>query len=664
MMGMASGMDTDFIIQQTLRMHQMRIDTQLRQRTLLQWRQDTHTGIRDQIAGFRNNFLSNLGVNSMINRNAFNTNKATASGKNADAVTVRALPGTSTNNIRIGNIDQLARGARAVTNDTVANSNKTNLNMTSGIGALFGGAGGSLSFSANAADVKNVDGENVKVLQTVATAGWDAHTTSTSSFKTSDGVTVTLTRDASTPGAYSFTAVKDDEILHTGIFTLSPDGETKITLGTEPDSAEVTLTKNAEGKISFGTTALDFVKEREVAATDGSMVKLTQSEDGTIRHNGNTMTFYGETSINVNGKDVRLTSNMNISQMVNAVNNSGAGVRMSYEQLNGRFTIESTAIGADARLDLTDSASQAFFAAIGFGPQIPTDNNGTPTGLASMMLQGKDAIVHINGDRITTNSNSFNFGGVAITLNRETQDAGTGAVGNTNENTIMVNLSRDVTDAMARIKDFVNAYNSIIARIEGLVKDRKAPNEVSYKPLTDEEKRGMSDKQIEEWETIAKKGILRNDQGLQDLARNLRAQLFEEVSAAGMKPFEIGLTTGNFFGGTGGQIVIDEEKLRAALEADPDKVADIFSSTEGNRGLLWRMNSILGDYVSGSQPHAIRNLESSIRRTNEQIEKMQNRMYAEEDRLYRQFAAMETALSRMQSQGDWFNSMLGGLQKK
>jgi len=37
-------------------------------------------------------------------------------------------------------------------------------------------------------------------------------------------------------------------------------------------------------------------------------------------------------------------------------------------------------------------------------------------------------------------------------------------------------------------------------------------------------------------------------------------------------------------------------------------------------------------------------------------------MFAEEDRLYRQFAAMESAMSRLQSQGDWFASMLGGFK--
>jgi len=77
------------------------------------------------------------------------------------------------------------------------------------------------------------------------------------------------------------------------------------------------------------------------------------------------------------------------------------------------------------------------------------------------------------------------------------------------------------------------------------------------------------------------------------------------------------------------------------------------------------MNDIMNNFVSanGSANRSIRALEGSIRRSNEQIGRMQERMFAEEDRLYRQFAAMESAMSKLQSQGDWFTAMLGGLQK-
>ena len=66
MMGMSSGMDTDFIVQQTLRMHQFRIDNKIRQRTLIEWRQQTHNSIRDQLSDFRSSLLSMTSPRSML----------------------------------------------------------------------------------------------------------------------------------------------------------------------------------------------------------------------------------------------------------------------------------------------------------------------------------------------------------------------------------------------------------------------------------------------------------------------------------------------------------------------------------------------------------------------------------------------------------------------
>jgi flagellar hook-associated protein 2 len=63
-------------------------------------------------------------------------------------------------------------------------------------------------------------------------------------------------------------------------------------------------------------------------------------------------------------------------------------------------------------------------------------------------------------------------------------------------------------------------------------------------------------------------------------------------------------------------------------------------------------------YVNGSQHNSISGLENSIRRSNEQMERMQQRMFDEEDRLYKKFAALETALSKLQSQSDWMMAML------
>lgn len=507
-MGLSSGLDTESIIQQTMKVHQMRIDTQMRQKTLLQWKQETHTGIKDQITSFRNTFLSSLGSSTLMQKSVYNSTVANLTGKNSDAVSIKTSIGSTTGTMRIGKILSLAKGA----------------SVSSASGVSMDNAG--FSTTTKLEDLKLINGP-----------------------------------------------ISFDSLGNADIFIEYNDNGT-------PKSETITLNKNDS-----------------------------------------------------------------INDMINKVNKSAAGVTMKYDRLADQFTIESKTTGSGS-FNVSGGALEA----LGFAGADST-NGIDATG-------GSKAQVYINGNLETFDSNTFSFRGLTITLNRETT---TGATGSTqHDDDTIVTLKRDATEAVNRIKSFVDAYNSIIKKIEGLVKERKTTSEAAYGPLTDEEKSAMSEKQIAEWEAIAKKGILKNDAGLQKLASSLRSALFESVQSAGLSPADIGLSTGSFFGGTGGQIVLDEEKLRAALEEDPDKVSEIFSGTDGNRGFLWRVNNIMGDYVNKDQTMTMKSLENSIKRANDQMAKMQERMYEAEDKLYRQFAAMESALSKIQSQGDWMSAMLGG----
>ena len=502
LMGLSSGMDTEGIIQQSMKALQMRIDAKFRHKTVFEWRQQTLSGIKDQISNFRNTFLSSLGSTTMMQRSIYNSTVANATGKNADAVTIKTTTGSTPGTMKIGQIVSLAKGAGVSTASGISADNK-----------------------------------------------------------------------------------------------------------------------------GFSTTT----KLEDLNFANGLQIFETGEETATIT---------------IANKDIVLNRDDTIGSMINKINNSGADVIMKYDRLSDQFTLESKASGTGNDFTLSGDALEA----LGF---VGAGNVGgiTATG-------GSKAQVYINDKLETFDSNTFDFRGLTITLNRETEGSGAGNIW-TAADDIGVTLKRDATEAVNRIKGFIEAYNAIIKKIETLLKERKKSNEVSYGPLTDEEKSVMSEKQIEEWEAIAKKGILRNDTGLQNLASSLRSSLFESVKNAGLSPSEIGLSTGNYFGDTGGQIVLDENKLRAALEDNPDRVAEVFAGTEENRGFLWRVNSLMGDYVNKSQLNTMKSLEASIKRTNDQMTKMTERMYAEEDKLYRQFAAMETALSKLQSQGEWMSAMLG-----
>jgi len=514
-MGLASGMDTDLIIQQSLRLQQFKIDNQMRDKKLIEWRQQTHSVTRSELNSLRSTFLSSLGSKSMMSRNSFNATVATVTSDNRNAVSIRTNVGSSLGSFTIEGVEQLAKGAH----------------LTTAQGASANGNG--FATSTRLGDMNFAGGQ----------INW-----------TQDG--------------------------------------------------EATLTLNAGGS---DTTVV---------------IKATDS----------------------------------LSDVMTRINNSGAGVVMSYDRLSDQFTLEArTGAHIDpsqTTLELDDGGS-GFFSLI----------RGNVSSNEPVTKEGQQAIAWINGEEVRSNSNSFDYRGVGITLNStfNFDESGNKIKGEA----ISVNLRRDSNQVFNKVKEFINSYNTIIKRLEGLLNDRKSSNEAGYKPLTDEEKSGMTDKQIEDWEAIAKKGIMRGDNGIQNLVSSLRRSFFEAVEGVGITPASIGLTTGSYFDGTGGQIMINEERLRDAIEKDPDMVADVFLKIDTSEsqpkgvGLLHKIDNLMRDYVNTTQTTATRSLEDSLKQANEKIERLQVRMYAEEDRLYRVFAQMEKAMQQLQQQGGWFNAMLG-----
>ena len=435
------------------------------------------------------------------------------------------------------------------------------------------------------------------------------------------------------------------------------DGVARATFTIDAGSGPETVTLSATdsgGDVGMGTLGGSIAQEanRTITTTiDKDGTKVTTSvydrgikwdtrylSDGTKYATAN---IWIKTS-NINsdpGVSIQINQDMTIQEMINKVNSSGAGVTMRYDRLSDQFVIENDR------------------------PDTPLQVGGLEAfGIFSTNVQaGSRAMVRINDELVTQNSNTFDYRGVTITLNETTQGSGAGGAWRDEDN-ITVSLTRDATDAIERVRAFVDSYNTIVSKLESLLSETKNRSERTYLALTDEEKQNMTEKQIEEWETIAKKGMLKNDSGIQSLINSLRGSLFETISSVGLTPHAIGLSTGRYDAGTGSQIVLDEDKLRAALEEDPEKIANLFmgiSESGQDRGWLWRVDDLISSYVDGSQYRSISNLETSIRRANEEIEKLQDKMFEEEDKLYKRFAAMETALSKLQSQLDWFNAMMG-----
>ena len=622
LMGMTSGMDTEAIIKQSLRFHQYKIDSKFRAKTILEWKQQSLNSVKDDLNGFRRSFLTVLGSSAMRLSSVYNSTVANVTGKNAGAVSIATTINSSPGTMKINQIRSLAKNT-SVTTTGQASRSGTGFKLTDKLGEIKVSSG-YIEWDVNNEAKVNVNGTDI-VLKKSELDDLNAYETA----NTSNPV-YTNTAYGDYPDLVKYINSKmwkEEEPAGSGIW--KPTGNQIIFSDDQTDYEDNLFTRvtiNGKSIVMYGknTVSGNFEKENTI--------------DEIFEQLNNTPRFLnfdtnGKVNIRLNGLTIGLDKNMTVEDMINKVNSSNAGVTMKYDRMSDQFTVESKKVGA---------SSLSVWGLNGFGIMDGTYNNGSM------------AEVQINGEWIVKDTNTFDYRGLKISLNNTT------AAG---DEDIVVSLKRDATEPINKIKGFVEAYNSLIKKLTDLIGERKTEKERSYGPLTDEEKSLMTEKQIEQWETIAKKALLRNDAQIQGLLYSLRGALFDQVKAAGMSPSQLGLSTGNYFDGMGGQIVLDEDKLRKALEDDPEKVMNVFmgdvdEGVKGNRGLLWRMEDLMLGYINGGQSRSINSLESSIRKANEQMERLQRKMYDEEERLYKKFAAMETAMSKIQSQTEWMLSML------
>ena len=133
--------------------------------------------------------------------------------------------------------------------------------------------------------------------------------------------------------------------------------------------------------------------------------------------------------------------------------------------------------------------------------------------------------------------------------------------------------STDVDSIYDTIKNFVDTYNGLISNISTEISEKKSKG---YDPLTKTEREALSEDEIEKWDKLARQGTLNRDSTLSSLLTNMRTSIYTAVEGTSFNNMaKIGIaTTSNYL--DGGKLAIDEDKLRAAIEEDPNGVYEIF----------------------------------------------------------------------------------------
>ncbi|WP_342496586.1 flagellar hook-associated protein 2 [Bacillus sp. FSL K6-3149] len=356
-----------------------------------------------------------------------------------------------------------------------------------------------------------------------------------------------------------------------------------------------------------------------------------------------------------------------IDDIVKKLNNSQLGVTAYKGQIfDGSNYVDTVALtsrttGEGVSIKAADGNSASFFTQLGF--QVDGDNKLVAT------TQGQKAQYEINGLKMENNNNTFTQADITYELK------------GTTDQPVSLNVSTDVDTIFDKIKQFVDKYNELVEQANGKVNEKRNRD---YHPLTAEEKKGMSEKEVELWETTAKSGLLRSDSILRAGASKIRSDFYADITTSDANKIQltqIGITTSSKYK-EGGKLEINEKKLRETLEKDPQKVSQMFISGSLNvdskdkdkaqqqyqeQGIIYRVKNSLTAFTKSIQTKAgSTTMELKEYGLGKDLDSLTKRMGTFQDRLkmvearyYKKFNAMDSAIQKLNNQSGYLSQLLG-----
>lgn len=379
----------------------------------------------------------------------------------------------------------------------------------------------------------------------------------------------------------------------------------------------------------------------------------------------------------INGVEFQFKEDVNIGDMMNEINRSEAGVTMSYNETSDSFTVKANDSGASGEIDIKDVGGN--LAETLFGATSATNPDGTTIydSTRTKFTKGQDAIITVDfGDGagsvdIVRSSNTFDIDGLSITVSGKFgyNDDGT-LKADAVEDAVTFDAQVDSDKVVDAVKGMIDDYNAIIELVN---KELSTKRDRDYAPLTDEQREDMSETEIKNWEEKAKAGMLFNDTDLRNLSSELR-RIFSYTDIQALE--EAGITISNDYS-ENGKISFDEDKFRAAVEADPEGISKLFTSEEGEEGatfngVMTSMEELCKKYAAttgatkgilieraGNKSSPLSLLQNTyLKQMNELdnlIKTLTTKLNTERTRYNKQFTNLEKYISQMNTQSGWLS---------
>lgn len=378
-------------------------------------------------------------------------------------------------------------------------------------------------------------------------------------------------------------------------------------------------------------------KEDVVDGITGGASDLTDAQKAALKQ------YYGsETASEVTGFDAKAADVSSIKAELGADGTSGAkGAVFAYAEIDASDREANTsALTEIGLMDVGENATDV------------TSANG-----ASLMVAADSKIV-LNGAELSSSSTAVVANGLTINLTGVTEPG----------KPITFAVATDVDAIYDTIKTALKEYNSVMKEMYDAYNAKSARG---YDPLTSEQKEAMTDEEVELWENKIKDSLLRNDTTLNSLMQAMRTTMQGQVEYNGKKYSlsSFGIMTSMDYT-EGGQLHIygdeddsvysdQEDKLKKALQDDPDAVLGVMT------GIFSNLRTVMSEKMAKTKISSSQTfyndikMKDDIKDYEDEISEWEDRLTDMEDAYYKKFSAMETALSKLQSQSSSLGNLFG-----
>lgn len=417
--------------------------------------------------------------------------------------------------------------------------------------------------------------------------------------------------------------------------------------------------------------------------SDGSYL---DSEGNKVNASGERLGADGELlygfELKINDKTIgTYTRDTSLETVLVGINsNTEAGVSVSYSKTTNQFVFNSKQSGSGHGVSFAGGLAESIFG----------------TYQESNYTAGKDAIVNmtVNGSNLTVtrSSNTFDVDGLSLTV-KNTFNGSMDATGDPVfdfldvdgkvdatllKDPVTFSTSANADTIVSAIKSMVEDYNTIMTELKSAFSTLPAQKSDNsrYEPLTEEDKEGMSDTAIKNYEEKAKQGLLFGDSDLSSLYGKLLSAIAPSGSD-GTALRSMGISTDYYQGLT--TLSLDETKLRDMLSTNPDSVRDAFTKIAGSgsstNGLMQNLKTPLNTYAAvegtkgilinkaGSKYSAASLLKNSIQDQLDsyetQVDKLGDQLSTKVDYYTRQYTRLEQLISQMNSQSSAIAGLTG-----